>query len=360
MKKAVSLGLCVLLLLPLWGCGGRELYERLLIHGVGVDREGEEFLVTVRSSSAPGEEGEECFQCRGKTVLEALNSLSLSTGRQPFYAHNYLVIFGGDCAARGLDEAVDFFVRYYNTRPAVQLFLTRGRAEELLTFQKEGKYLSLSHLQQLRDAERDTGRAVTVDLLEFVNASRRQGSSPLLPVIGLKEDQAQLDGAAYFRGDRPAGYLTPAETRGFLAVKDRLKGGSVALTDPAFGGVTLTLADGAGKVTLERGGDLPEFTVKVELDADVSAMDGGRARLEPEQYPLAEAALARLVKGEIRGALNKAVRESGCDIFGFGTLLYQRDPHRWESLAEDWPELMARCEYRIEVTARVSRLGSAE
>ena len=50
------------------------------------------------TSTSSEEEGEEFFKSEGETVLEALNNLSLLTGREPFYSHNYLVVFGRECA----------------------------------------------------------------------------------------------------------------------------------------------------------------------------------------------------------------------------------------------------------------------
>ena len=139
-RKAAALTLSLCLCLPLAGCGYQELAERLLIHGIGVDV-GEDggFLVSVRSSFSTGDEGEEYFTAQGDSVLEALSSLSLSTGREPFYSHNYLVVFGRECAEQGLNRCLDFFVRYYNTRPAVQVFLAAGTAEEVLSAQKDGR-----------------------------------------------------------------------------------------------------------------------------------------------------------------------------------------------------------------------------
>ena len=113
------------------GCGYRELQERILIQAIGVDQAREGYQVTVRAAD-PGEEGDEVFTCQGMSVLEALSNLSLSTGREPFYAHNYLVVFGRSCGEAGLDSAMDFFVRYYTTRPSVQVYLAAGEAEEIL------------------------------------------------------------------------------------------------------------------------------------------------------------------------------------------------------------------------------------
>ena len=115
------------------------------------------YVVTVRSSTSSEEEGEEFFKSEGETVLEALNNLSLLTGREPFYSHNYLVVFGRECAKEGLDSSLDFFVRYYNTRPAVKMFLAENTAEEVLGAEKDGKLLRMSELQQLANSSRYFG-----------------------------------------------------------------------------------------------------------------------------------------------------------------------------------------------------------
>lgn len=356
-KRILCLVLCAALLTGLWGCGGRELYERLLIHGIGVDTEGDHFIVTVRSSVSPEDEGEEYFKCQGGSVLEALNSLSLSTGRKPFYAHNYLVVFGRDCAEQGLDRCLDFFVRYYNTRPSVRMYLAEDRAENVLSFQKDGKYLKMSELQQLGDSSRDTGRTVGVEILDFVNGVKRQGSSPVLPVLRAGEDNVEISATAYFDGYALKGFLTLRETRGYLAVKDRLENGEAVISGEDLGTVTLSLSGSSGAVKVSREGNgPPRFSVEVKAKGDVSAVSGGRNWLEPEFYGDLENKLAAELRGEIEEAVEKAVVEDRCDIFGFGALLYRRDPDYWKRVSGDWKELMAQCGYSVSVTAGVSRL----
>ncbi len=357
LKRLLCLVLCAALLTGLWGCGGRELYERLLIHGIGVDAEEDGFLVTVRSSVSPEAEGEEYFKCRGRSVLEALNSLSLSTGRKPFYAHNYLVVFGRNCALEGLDSCLDFFVRYYNTRPAVQMYLAESRAEDILGFQKDGKYLEMAELQKLGDSSRDTGRTVGVEILDFVNGVKRQGYSPVLPVLRTGEDGVEICATAYFDGYMLKGFLTLSETRGYLAVKDKLENGEAVLEGDGLGAVTLSLLGGQGKVKMEREADgLPRFSIGVRVRGDVSSVSGGRDRLEPENYSVLEAKLSEELKEEIGSAIEKAVLEDRCDIFGFGALLYRREPEYWLQISENWKELMAQCGYEIEVSAAVNRM----
>lgn len=357
-RKAAALILSLCLCLPLAGCGYQELAERLLIHGIGVDV-GEDggFLVSVRSSFSTGDEGEEYFTAQGDSVLEALSSLSLATGREPFYSHNYLVVFGRECAEQGLDRCLDFFVRYYNTRPAVQVFLAAGTAEEVLSAQKDGRYWKMSELQEVGGSGRYNGMVPRVELLNFVNGAKRPGSSPLLPVLEVTEDGPRAAGSAYFRGYTLAGFLTLEQTRGCLTLGEGLANGEALVEDGAGGKVTLTLSSGAAKIQADwQPGEAPSFTIQVKAQGDVSAISGGRDRLAGELYAALERQAASLLRGEMESAIRQAVKRDRCDIFGFGNLLYQCFPDQWRQASGDWPALMAQASYQVEVSAKVLRL----
>ena len=355
MKRLLCLLSGLLLCLLPAGCGYQELQDRLLIHGIGVDV-GEDggFSVTVRSA---GSQGEECFQTQGESVLEALTSLSLSTGRDAFYAHNYLVVFGWDCAQAGLDRCLDFFVRYYNARPAVQMFLARGTAEEVLSFAPEGELLPMAQLQQVGESGRFNGQALEVEILDFVNGVKRPGSSPLLPVLSLTQSGPAVTGAAFFRDYALQGEWDLSQTRGYLAAKGELDQGEAVVPDGGGGLVTLSLSGQRQKIRARwEEGELPVFTLEVQVRGDISALSGGRDRLEDSLYPSLERAAAAQLEEEISSALEQAVIQEGCDVFGFGNLLWQRYPERWRQEGDQWPALMGRCRYQVEVTLSVLRL----
>ncbi len=354
-KLLTALLLCLSLLLPLWGCAGRELYDRLLIHGIGVDAAENGYVVTVRSSVSPEDEGEEYFRCEGQTVLEALNSLSRSTGRQPFYAHNYLVVFGRECARQGLDRCLDFFVRYYNTRPAVRMYLAENRAEDILSFQKDGKYLKMSELQQLGDSSRDTGSTVRVEILDFVNGVKRQGSSPVLPVLRQSDSGVEIVSTAYFDGFRLKGALSLKETRGYLAVKNRLEKGEAVIRGETFGTATFSLSGVSGAVQADRdpNGE-PAFSITLRAEADLSAASGEGSL--SANWGKMEQALAEELRQEAESAIEQAVILDRCDIFGFGAMLYRNDPAYWETVAENWKNQMAACRYTVRAEVKISRL----
>lgn len=355
MKKCLGTLLLALALAGgLSGCGYPELYERILVHGIGVDLCEEGYRVTVRSSSSVEDEGEELFVCQGETVLDALSSLSLSTGREPFYSHNYLVVFGEDCARQGLDGCLDFFVRYYNTRPAVSVFLALGTAEEALSVAKEGKLLKMSQLEALGSGGKYNGQSAHVELLDFVNGALREGGSSVLPVLAVSEEGAQIAGTAYFEDYRLKGALNLDETRGYLAAMGWLEQGELVVSGPALGTVTLSLKKSSGQVRLESLDEVPEFRIQVEAEADVSSKSGGTDGAG--FYPALEEAAGALLKEQIEAAVRQAVVEDGCDIFGFGNQVFRQRAGYWRENGAGWSQLVRAGRYGVQVDVTVRRL----
>lgn len=353
MKRIV--GICLALVLSLSGCGYPELYERILIHGIGVDWTGDGYRVTVRSSASAEDEGEEIFTCEGETVLQALSDLSLTTGREPFYSHNYLVVFGMDAAVNGLDGCLDFFVRYYNTRPAVKLFLSGTTAEEVMSTEKDGKLMKMSQLQALGQGGQYNGQVAEVEILDFVNAVKGEGTSPVLPVLRASDEGVEVFATGYFSGCRLKGLMDLDQTRGWLAAMDRLEMGELTVGgQDGSGTVTLSLRKVSGDITADANGG-PSFRISLEVDADISSADrvpmGG-----PDFYAGIEEAAGQLLESEVQGAIDRTAIESGCDIFGFGSLLYREETEYWQQNKENWPDLMAGCQYQVSASVKVRRL----
>lgn len=354
MRKIGIICSALLLILSLSGCGYPELYERVLVHGVGVDWTGDGYRVTVRSSASVEDEGEELFVCEGDSVLQALSDLSLTTGREPFYSHNYLVVFGMDCALNGLDDCLDFFVRYYNTRPAVKMFLSATTAEEVMSTEKDGKLMKMSQLQALGKGGQYNGQAAEVEILDFVNGVKGEGTSPVLPVLRATEEGVEVFATGYFNGCRLAGLMDLKQTRGWLAAMDRLKMGELTVDGPDSGTVTLSLRKVSGNIEGDVSGGI-SFQINLEVDADISSAD--RVKLDgPDAYSQIEDAARQLLEDEVHNAIDQAVIDSSCDIFGFGRLLYREEPEYWRQNKDSWPDLMAECQYQVSASVKVRRL----
>ena len=96
------------------------------------------------------------------------------------------------------------------------------------------------------------------------------------------------------------------------------KGESV-ISDEAFGTVTLSISTREGKTQVTLGEDgRPRFLVKIQAEADISAISGGRTRFERGAYGKLEACVGEELQRQAEDAIRTAVLKNSCDIFGFG------------------------------------------
>lgn len=180
----------------------------------------------------------------------------------------------------------------------------------------------------------------------------------MLPVLAASEEGAEAVSTAYFQGYKVKGILSLDQTRGYLAAMGQLEKGELVVESSA-GTVTLSLRDGESRIRLLpngiEAGDVPEFAIEIQLDADVSAISGRRQDSENFYSELEEAA-AQLVREQTESVLAQAMREDRCDVFDLSGLLYRKRTGFWREHGENWQGLMPQCPCRVEVGVKVRRL----
>lgn len=333
--------LCFLLtvqLVLLAGCT-TELYDRMLIHAIGVDTIEGGVEVTVRISQTGKEDREESLTGRGESVYRALESIKLQTGKIPLYSHNYLVIFGRACCEAGLNDVLDFFIRHFESRPSVRVFMAETTAKEVLSVAKNNELISSDTIEGMVEENVSGGSAVKMRLIDLINGQSGPTGAAVLPMLAAREEVVELTDTAVLLNGTLQTTLRPAETGGFLAITGRLSGASYVLRDEKNAQVSLRIGD--MKAELHPAGS--GISVRIFMEADVAAYDGLPDDARRSTAALS-AALAQTVEEQVQRVLLKALRENDCDIFGFSARLGRAVP-------ADLP-------VQVEVTARVNHVGS--
>lgn len=138
MKKCLALVLSILVAISCTGCtGAKQLSERLIIQGIGIDREDEGgyclTLMYLDTESSTEEETVKVLMAKGKSVMDAMANSISQTGKEPLYSQNLFLLLGMKTAQTGFEEALSFFTTYYEARPNVNVFVCENKAEALLT-----------------------------------------------------------------------------------------------------------------------------------------------------------------------------------------------------------------------------------
>lgn len=107
MKKFMALVLSVLVVVSLSGCtGAKQLSERLIIQGIGIDREDNGFTLTMMyldTESSTEEETVKVLQSKGNTVMDAMANSVTKTGKEPLYSQNLFLLLGMKTAQTGFE-----------------------------------------------------------------------------------------------------------------------------------------------------------------------------------------------------------------------------------------------------------------
>ncbi len=300
-------------------------------------------------SAQPEEEGSLSFQqAQGKTLLEALDKLIQKSGKIPLYSHNTTIVLGKECGENGVEGIMDFFVRYYETRPSVSVFLADGKASDILGLKKDGEYVEAKNLTQIGQSGFANGWTANVRVIDFVNQLKGEGSSPYMPMLSIQGEEVEAIGMALFRQDKYCGMLTPEESRVLLLLTKGLSGGQIVSEFPETGKVTFTIRQADGAVLPEIQNGNPRLTIEAEGLVEISSMDKMSPAVDwdnrEELLIKMEETISQDFTSQIQAVLKKTLQDWHTDPFGIGRTLMQRETAWWKKNSGSWEEKMAQME----------------
>jgi spore germination protein KC len=368
------------------GCWGRyELEHRAIVSALALDKGDSpgQYRVSVlitrtiaaRSPAAGGtapspEQTNWSLSATGLTPAAALRSLEERSERRLFFHHNRLIIIGDELARSGVQPVLDFFARHPEIRSRAWLLVAREReARELLEVASRVELIPSVAMDRQVAARRYTGTTGALDLHEFLlrlSGTTAPVSGTLIPVPRPSEmdprpaerSGLQASGSAAFKGDRLVGYLDPFETRGLLWASGEIKATMMAVPCPDSSGAhfSVTVRRSDARTRPDWPGRQPQIRLGVQLEGDLTDYLCPGDPLQPGAWQRLEAALGKVIEGEVLSSLKQAQKWEA-DIFGFGDTVHRAFPTQWPQLKPRWGELFARLRVDVEVEAHIRRIG---
>lgn len=348
MRRIAFILCAAIALTSLTGCT-TEIYDRLLIKAIGIDREKDEFSISVRAADFKNDE-EYIIKSKGKTVFSALSDLSERTGDIQLYSHMYFIAVGQSMLKEDLRNSLDFFYRYYKSQVTAILYLAEDKASDIIECRKDKKLISSEEIAKIATKVNNSGKVIDSSLMDFVSDSERPGGGAILSVIKSGKDELSVSGSALFENYRYLASCTPAETEGLLMAKGNMKNGSVsAETDEGMVSAEIN----ACKAKLEQNG---ENKYKLSLEAEVSLASSAGYQPDGNGYSAISKAFSEEIKKKATAALKKTYK-SGCDILGIGYKLYLESSEEWRNSEKDWSKIVSGFSFDINASVKIRRIG---
>lgn len=350
-----------------------DVQKTAIVMAAGIDREGEDFIVTsqiaIPQSSTQGKATQAVqIVSRGKTVAEAFDEINAKTGWYPKLVFCKLILFGKQAAQENTFDALDYFLWDEYLTDDCLIAVCEGTAKEVLNASALvdpsssvaiGKVLS-THAERV-------GTVLTSSLREFAIGYFGDSKSAFLPVVKMEKQQETLSGEAaqtaaqgggeqsgqgsqnggqgksgeseqnkpVFSASETALFvrgkwidtLTAEETFAYSVVKNKLQLAPYSVkTDEQV--CTLNFKHNAPKISLKVGKE-GRGNVTIHLTVTAGILDYSQALPLEDISDAGDVpdgvfyAAEKKLSGEIHSVYEKA-RACGCDIFGVQDLLVKK------------------------------------
>ena len=108
-----------------------------IVLGVGIDKMGEQYEVSTQVLTSKSNQGFlEALQVHssvGKNIMDAIENLSLHTGRIAGFGNTSVIVFSEEVAQEGIEQFLDFFVRSKRLNGNPVLMITKNKAKDILS-----------------------------------------------------------------------------------------------------------------------------------------------------------------------------------------------------------------------------------
>lgn len=215
-----------LIVLVFTGCGSIQLNQRILIQGIGIDRQEDSYSLTFIALDADDTENRNSSRLLfsdGRTPEDAIANLENRSGKRTLFSQCLFIMLNEDAAKNSSDSLYEFS-QYRNMRTSVNLMISEGSAEELLKVASEELNYKAEDINMISDSKAVDQSELHCSMKEYIS-SVHSDSAIMLPYVVYDEAlrAARTDGGYTIDNYTHSFYrLSPDEIKGALMVNNKL------------------------------------------------------------------------------------------------------------------------------------------
>ncbi|WP_238404387.1 Ger(x)C family spore germination protein [Paenibacillus paridis] len=401
--RTVNLFCCLCIITPmLTGCWDRlEIEERAVVLGVSIDsvksdhsqeEEGEvshlnnsipapnKSLIRVavqialpgRIPLGPGESGGGngpaektvwVIDVVGHSIDDAFMNLQQQVSSRLFFGHLRVIVVSESVAKKGLENINDYFRRNPEVRRMAWMMISKGRAIRFMDATPKLERVPTLYLMSTLDEGSRMGKFPKDYIGIFWSNLSKKGQEGFLPYVELKKEQnIEIKGLAYFRGDHLVGITKPLEIAGYLGIKGVNPAGYRVFIQPGDASTAIMTNTTHRKATtkVQIKDNVPHFTITISVELNIEEKLSENIQFNNpailKQYEKKQEEVSLKFYTDII----KKTQEKGSDIFGFGEYVRGKKPSFWNKnvkSAEGWQKMYKDSTFDIKVSMKLRRIG---
>lgn len=370
MKKLV---LSLIILFCLSGCWNyKELNDYSIVSGVAIDKVGDEYETSVLISNLPKNNSDKSssesnvvvYSGKGASIFDSLKKIGLISPKELYFGSFSVLIISEEVAKDGINNAVDFFIRYPSSRKNFYVALARDvKAKDTLKILTPlSSFPSQNITDNINSTKNLQGTIFSLDFNHLLSNILTDGIEPTINCIEIKgdiekgssqenlesseqESYTKLGNIGIFKDDKLVDWANHDESLGINIINGKINemyldleydDGYVVVDSTSFStDVSVELKDNKPIVNINLSGEARIIEVKGKIDLKDSDV------IEELQKKA-----NKKIKKQVNKALKLAI-ENETDIFGFGKMFCQEYPDYFKSVKKEWNNNLGNVEFKI-------------
>lgn len=178
---------------------------KLVITTIGVDKKDDEYnisaLAVIPKASSDVNANLETFEGKGKTITEALENISLNTGKQIGLAHCDCIIMSKDIIQDNITLILDFFIRTANLTTNASILATDNQAKELVEVSKNSNNLFDLTLKDIVSNEEKSTMLNSITIESFYKSYLSKASTFCIPILSIEKSSDENNSSSQGGGE---------------------------------------------------------------------------------------------------------------------------------------------------------------
>lgn len=370
MKKLI---LSLIILFCLSGCWNyKELNDYSIVSGVAIDKVGDEYETSVLISNLPKNNSDEnssesnvvVYSEKGSSIFDSLKKIGLISPKELYFGSFSVLVISEEVAKDGINNAIDFFIRYPSSRKNFYIALSRDvKAKDTLKIMTPlSSFPSQNITDNIKSTKELQGTIFSLDFNHLLSTILTDGIEPVINCIEVKGDieegssqenlesseqktYTKLSNIGIFRDDKLIDWANHDESLGINIINGKISemyldleydDGYVVVDSTSFKtDVNVKLKDNKPVVNINLSGEARIIEVKGKIDLEDSDV------IEKLQKKA-----NKKIKQQVNKALKLAIKNE-TDIFGFGKMFYQEYPDYFDSVKKEWNSNLGNIEFKI-------------
>lgn len=350
------------------GCWNyREIDRLAIVSGLAIDKNhiNNKFMLTAEivdllGSLTEGNVKAKRIEAEGETVVDAVRNMIKVSGKRLYWSHTKVIIVSEDVAKEGIKPIIDFISRNNEPRLTINMFISRKKtAKELLNQQSVTTNIRAFEMEYMLMGNNSLSKSMKVDTSELVDIMSGKGISSYLPAIDItlndEKKTATLSGLAVFKKDKLIGFLNEEDTKYFLFLKNKIKGGLLVIPmndEKSNDKVTLEIFKNKTKIKPIYTKEKLLMKVDINTEFSIKEEDTNINYMSKENRSILKKETEVYLQKNIEKVIKKVQEDFDSDIFGFGRIVMIDMPSLWKNIEKDWNKIFKTLE--VEINAKVN------